>query len=87
MEVSRRVEFDETFRIAKILDPLLRRLREMIIAPRTDALVLRELDLVHDFGAAGTFLPETLRHLALSFALGLKRGFFENGHGVSRGRL
>jgi hypothetical protein len=30
-------------------------------------------------------LPETLRHLALFFAFGLKRGFFENGHGLAAG--
>ena len=45
----------------------------------------RELDFVHDLTATGTFLPETLRDLALFFALGLKRGFFENGHGLTAG--
>ena len=59
------VELDETFRIAKIRDPLLRREREMVIAARTDAVVFHELDFVHDLAATGTFLPETLRHLAL----------------------
>ena len=57
----------------------------MIIAARTDALVLRQLDFVHDFAAAGTFLPEALRHLAFLATLRLERGFFENGHGLGAG--
>src|SRR5258708_37219764 len=80
------VELDEAFRIAEIRDPLLRREREMKIAARTDAVVFHELDFVHDLAATGTFLPETLRDLALFFALGFKRGFFKNGHVLDRGR-
>ena len=43
-------------RVQQVLDSLLGRLRKMIIAARTDPLVLRELDLMDDFRAAGTFL-------------------------------
>ena len=52
----------------------------MIIATRADALVLRQLDLVHDLRAARTFLPEALRHLAFFPALRFERWSFENGH-------
>ena len=77
---------DEAFRIEQVFDSLLGRLRKMIIAARTDALVLDQLDFVHDLGAARTFLPETLRHLAFLAALRLERGSFENGHGLGAGR-
>ena len=60
-------------------------LREVIFAARTDALILRELDLVHDFGAAGTLLPKALWHLALLAALRFERGFFEDGHVLCAG--
>ena len=79
------VEFDEAVGIAKIRDPLLGRLREMIIAARADAVVFRQLDFVHDFAAAGALLPKALRHLAFLAALGLERWFFENGHVLAAG--
>ena len=65
IDVQAGVHLDEAVGIAKIRDPLLGRLREMIIAARTDALVFDQLDFVHDFAAAGALLPEALRHLAL----------------------
>ena len=80
------VHLHETFRIEQIFDSLFGRLGKMIIAARTDALVLRQLDFVHDLGAARTFLPETLRHVALLAALRFKGGSFENGHGLGAGR-
>ena len=69
----------------QVRDPLLRRLREMILATRANALVLRQLDFVHDFAAAGTLLPEALGHLALFALLGLERWFFENRHVLASG--
>ena len=53
-----------------LLDPLTRSLRKVVIATRTDALVLRELQLVDHFFTAGTLLPKALRHLAPFAALG-----------------
>ena len=51
-----------------------------MIAMRADPLVLRQLDLVHDVAAAGTFLEEAVRDVALFPWLGFDRRFFENGH-------
>jgi len=56
-------------------------LREMIIATRTDALILRELDFRHNFGTAGTFLEKTVRDIAFLRTFRLDRWFFENRHG------
>ena len=75
-----RIALDESFEVEKAFDSLLGRLREVIIATRTDALILRELDFVHDFRAARTFLPEALRHLAFLPALRFERWSFENSH-------
>jgi hypothetical protein len=80
------IALDETFRIQEVFDPLFRRLGEMVIAARTDPLILRKLDFVHDLGAARTFLPEALRHLAFFPALRFERWSFEDGHGLCAGR-
>jgi hypothetical protein len=53
----------------------------MIIAARTDALILRKLDFRYDLGAAGTFLEKTMRDVALLAILRLDCWFLENGHG------
>jgi hypothetical protein len=53
----------------------------MIIAARTDTLILRELDFRHDLGTARTFLKKTLRDFALLAILLFDCWFFENGHG------
>jgi len=53
----------------------------MIIAARTDALVLGELDFGDDLRAAGTFLEKTMRDVALLAILRLDCWFLENGHG------
>src|SRR4051794_38981342 len=78
------VAFGETLRIKQVRDSLLRRLRKVIVAAGTNALVLRELDLVHNIGAAGALLPQTLRHLALATAHRLQRWSFENSHLYAR---
>ena len=57
----------------------------MIIAARTDALVLGELNFLHDLGAAGTFLEKTLRDVALLAILRLDCWSLENGHGLGAG--
>src|SRR4051812_26454841 len=79
------IAFDEGPFIQEVFDSFLGSLREMIIATRANALVLGELDLVHDLPAARAFLPESLRDLAL-FPGRLEGGSFENGHGVRRAR-
>ncbi|PYJ37363.1 MAG: hypothetical protein DME81_08215, partial [Verrucomicrobia bacterium] len=68
-------------RIEKIVDPFLGRLREMIIATRTDALILGELDFRHNFRTAGAFLEKTVWDIAFLRTFRLDRWFFENCHG------
>ena len=53
----------------------------MIIAARTDPLILRELDFGHDLRTAGTFLEKAVRNLPLLPAFCLNCRFFENRHG------
>ncbi len=53
----------------------------MIIAVRTDALVLCELDFVYDFAASWALLKESMRNIALFRTLCFYCRFFENGHG------
>src|SRR2546421_8232541 len=55
-----------------------------MVAMGTNALVPRELDLVHDLRTARAFLPETLRDLAF-FARFLEGWSFEDGHVIRRG--
>ena len=61
------VALDEAFRIQEVFDSLLGRLGEVVIATRADPLVLGQLDFVHDFFAARTFLKEALRDIAAAF--------------------
>jgi hypothetical protein len=75
------VELDEAVGIAEVRDPVAGREGKVIIAARTDAIVLVQLDLVHDFTAARTLLPEALRNIALLAVLGFERWLFKNGHG------
>ena len=71
--------------IQQVFDSLLGRLGKMIIATRTDPLILRQLDFVDDLSAAGTFLKKPLRNLLASFRrLRLDRRFFENRHDFMR---
>jgi hypothetical protein len=67
--------------IEQIFEPLLSRLRKMIIATWTNALVLRELDFRHNFRTPGTFLEKTMRNIPLFLSLRFDCWFFENGHG------
>src|SRR5207248_624828 len=60
-----RIHFDERLRVDEIVDPLLCRNREVVIAPRTNTQILVELDFRNDFVAAGTFLEQALRNIAL----------------------
>src|SRR5205085_11368083 len=78
-----RVALDEAIGIQQVPDSFLGRLREMMIAMRTNALVPRELNFVHDFGTAGAFLPKPLRNLAF-LPRGLEGWSFENSHGIKR---
>src|SRR5205814_6003015 len=79
------VAFNEGIGIEQVFDPVLGRLRKVMVAMRANALVPRELDLVHDLRTARAFLPESLRHLAF-FARLLEGWSFENGHIVRRAR-
>ena len=74
--------------IEQVRDSLFGREGKMIIAPRTDTLILAQLDFVNDLVAAGTFLEQALRNgLAFLPIVCFERGFFENGHGLcARGR-
>jgi hypothetical protein len=74
------IALDESVGIEKMFDPFLGRLREMIFAPGANALVLGELDFVHDLRAARAFAPETLGHFALLLMLRLESRSFKNCH-------
>ena len=75
------IHLHETVRIEQIVDPVLGGLREMIIAVRTDALVLGELDFVNDFAASCALLKEPMWNITLFRTLCFYCRFFENGHG------
>src|SRR6266704_2710265 len=78
------IHFCKAFRIAEILDSFFRGLGKMIIASRTNALILRQLDLMHDLGTAGAFLPQALWHLAFFSALSFQSRLLENRHRYPR---
>src|SRR4051812_46169607 len=69
-----------------MLDPFLGRLGEVIIAARTNALVLGELDFVDDLLAARAFLEKSLGNIAAAlFSAATTRGrSLENCHVVIR---
>src|SRR5687767_1050250 len=82
------VAFNETIGVEQALDSFLGRLRKMIIAMRADALVLRQLDFVHDLLATGAFLEQPLRNIAAALAAtaAADRRSLEDSHVVRRGR-
>jgi hypothetical protein len=53
----------------------------MIVAARTDPLILRELSLGHDLSAAGALLKKTARNLTFFAGFRLDCWFLENCHG------
>ena len=75
------IHFDERLRIEQIVDSVLGRNGKVIIAPRTNAQILIQLDFMDHFIAAGAFLKQALRNVAFLARLGFERRFFENGHG------
>src|SRR5215510_7730795 len=78
------VHLYERVRIEQTLDSLAGGLPLMIVAARTDALILRELNLGHDLSAAGTLLKKTARNFLLFAGLRLDCWFFKNRHGIMR---
>src|SRR5207302_10257757 len=64
--------------------PLLSRLRKVIVAARTDTLILRQLDFRNSFATAGALLKKTPRNFPLFAALRLDCWFLENCHGFMR---
>jgi hypothetical protein len=52
----------------------------MIIAARTNPLILRQLGIGHDLSATGTFLKNAARHFALFAGLRLDCWFLKNCH-------
>ena len=75
------VHFYEGVRIEQTLDSFARRLRLMIIAARTDTLILRQLSIRHDLSAAGAFLENAARHFTLFAGLRFDCWFLKNCHG------
>ena len=67
--------------IEQTLDSFAGRLRLMIVATRTNTLILRQLSIGHDLVAAGAFLKNAARHLTLFAGLRLDCWFLENCHG------
>src|SRR5437773_2243092 len=58
-----------------------------VIATRTDALILRELEFRNNLPTARTLLKHTTRNLPLLAGLRLDCWFFEDCHGITRGLL
>src|ERR1051325_11675376 len=56
----------------------------MVVAVRTNPLVLGQLKLVHHFVAAGAFLKKPLRDIAFLSALRLESWSFEDCHVYAR---
>ena len=70
----------EGIRIEQALDSFAGRLRLMIVAARTNTLILRQLSIGHDLSAAGAFLKNAARHFALLAGLRLDYWFLKNCH-------
>ena len=75
------VHLYEGIRIEQTLDSFAGRLRLMIVAARTDTLILRQLSIGHDLSAAGAFLKNAARHFTLFAGLRLDYWFLKNCHG------
>ena len=75
------VHLDKRIWIEQTLDSLDGRLPLMIIAARTDTLILPQLHFGHDLSAAGTFLKNAARNLTLFAGGGLDCWFLKNCHG------
>src|SRR5438128_2190702 len=74
------IHFYKRVRVEQILNPLFSWLRKVIVAARTDALILRKLNFRHDFRTAGALLKKTTRNVPLSAALRLNCWLLENCH-------
>src|SRR4051812_19748780 len=59
------VHLYESIWIEQTLDAFAGWLRLMVIAARTDTLILRQLTIGHHLSAAGAFLKNATRHLTL----------------------
>ena len=75
------VHLYEGIRIEQTLDSFAGRLRLMIVAARTDTLILRQLNIRHDLSAAGAFLKNAARHFTLFAGLRLDCWFLKDCHG------
>jgi hypothetical protein len=71
-------------RIEQTLDSLTGRLRVMIIAARTDTLILPQLHFGDDLSATRAFLKNAARNLTLFAGLRLDCWFLKNRHGIMR---
>jgi hypothetical protein len=60
-----RVVFHKTFRIQKHLEPFVGRLRHVMIAARTDPVVLLELQIMDELRTGRALLPKPCRQIAL----------------------
>src|SRR6266496_4686387 len=65
------VHLYKCIRIEQTLDSLDGRLRLMMVAARTDTLILPQLHLGHDLSAAGAFLKNAARNFTLFAGLRL----------------
>src|SRR4030095_6438968 len=74
------IHFDKSVCVEQILDPLHGWLRKVIFASRTDTLILRKLDLRHDFRATRAFLEQTARNVFLLPTLCLDCWFAKDWH-------
>src|SRR5438034_7256446 len=75
------VHLYKRFWIEQTLDSLDGRLPLMIIAARTDTLILPQLHFGHDLSAAGAFLKNAARNLTLFAGRRLDCWFLKNCHG------
>src|SRR5258705_3989562 len=75
------VHLYEGIRIEQTLDSLDGRLPLMIVAARTDTLILPQLHFRHDLSAAGACLKNPDRHFTLLAGLRLDCWFLKNCHG------
>ena len=76
--------FYKSLRVEQILNPLLGRLRKVIVTAWTDTLILRDLVFRHDFGTARALLKKTARNFLLFAGLSLDCWLLENCHGFMR---
>src|SRR6476659_4352747 len=75
------IHLHKRFRIEQTLDSFAGRLRLMIVAARTNTLILRQLSIGHGLSAAGAFLKKAAWHFTLFAGLRLDCWFLENCHG------